>query len=254
MNDRKGVVRMTKRVHRPTIVLVVAFSLLVGIAVAKSSPSPGAAAAAKPIPLEEATMIIEVNATDGDAGLQAFLDGEPWSSMAISSPDGRRVLDVNAEGRLKRFGLTELFSESNEPPFDELPLRKFKKRFPEGKYRFAGKTVEGRKLVGRARLSHDIPDGPKITTPAEGAAVPRDNAVASWDPIAESGGVEIVGYRAIVEREDPLRVFQVDLPASVSSVTIPAEYLGPGTKYKLEVQSIEKSGNQTTSAIAFRVV
>ena len=245
---------MLKLIRTPLIATLAVGALAGGVALAQSTPGSPAGRAAKPIHLEEATMIIEVNATDGDAGLQAFLDGEPWSSMAISSPDGRRVLDVNAEGRLKRFGLTELFSESNEPPFDELPLRKFKKRFPEGKYRFAGKTVEGRKLVGRARLSHDIPDGPKITTPAEGAAVPRDNAVASWDPVAESGGVEIVGYRAIVEREDPLRVFQVDLPASVSSVTIPAEYLGPGTKYKLEVQSIEKSGNQTTSEIAFRVV
>ena len=238
---------------RPTLVLLAAFSLIAGAAVAKSGPSPSAKAAAKPIALEEATMIIEVNATDRDAGLQAFLDGEPWSSMTISSPDRRTILDVNAKGRLKRFGLTELFSESNEPPFDELPLSKFKKRFPEGKYRFAGKTVEDRKLVGKAKLSHDIPDGPKITLPAEGATVARGNVVASWDPVAEAGGIEIVGYRAIVEREDPLRVFQVDLPASVNRVTIPAEYLESGTKYKLEVQSIENSGNQTISEIEFRV-
>jgi hypothetical protein len=44
-----------------------------------------------------------------------------------------------------------------------------------------------------------------------------------------------------------------DLSASVTSVTIPAEYLEPSTKYKLEAQAIEKSGNQTISAIPFRV-
>jgi hypothetical protein len=48
-------------------------------------------------------------------------------------------------------------------------------------------------------------------------------------------------------------VFQADLPASVNSVTIPPEYLEPGTDYKIEIQSIEKSGNQTISELPFRV-
>ena len=243
---------MTRRVREPAIALLAAFSVIGGIAAAKSGPGSGAMTA-KPIHLEEATMIIEVNSTDGDAGLQAFLDGEPWSSMKISSPDGRTIVDVKNKGRLEHFGLTELFSESNEPPFDELPLRKFKKRFPAGKYRFRGRTIEGRKLVGKAKLSHEIPDGPEIASPTEGATVPRDGAVASWKPVPETGGVDVVGYRAIVERENPLRTFQVELPASVTSVTIPAEYLEPNTRYKIEVQAIERSGNQTISELEFRV-
>jgi hypothetical protein len=245
---------MSHRVRKPIVALLAICSLFAVIAVARSDSSPGANAAAKPIKLEEATMIIELNSTDGDAGLQAFLDGEPWRSMSISSPDGRKLVDVRNKGRLRNFGLTELFTESNEPPFDELPLRKFKRRFPEGRYRFSGKTIEGRKLVGKAKLSHDIPGGPKIISPTEGATIARDGAVASWvDPVAESGGVEISGYRAIVEREDPLRVFEVELPASVTSVTIPPEYLQAGAKHKLEVQAIERSGNQTISELEFRV-
>lgn len=244
---------MSHRVRRPIAAVLGACLLFAAIAVARSGSSPGAAAAAKPLELEDATMIIEVNATDGDAGLQAFLDGEPWRSMTISSPEGRKLIDVQNKGRLKNFGLTELFTESNEPPFDELPLKKFKRRFPDGKYRFSGKTIEGRKLVGKAKLSHDIPDGPKITSPTEGATIARDGAVASWDPVPESGGVEISGYRAIIEREDPLRVFEVDLPASVTSVTIPPEYLEPDAEHKLEVQAIERSGNQTISELGFRV-
>jgi hypothetical protein len=39
-------------------------------------------------------------------------------------------------------------------------------------------------------------------------------------------------------------VFNADVPASVTSVTIPAEFLEPGTDYKLEVQAIEKSGTR----------
>ena len=114
-------------------------------------------AARQPVRLAAATLIIEVNGTDGDAGLQFFLDGDPWNSMKISDPNGKVVADVDAEGRLKNWGLTELFSESNEPPFSEVPLAEFKARFPEGKYTFVGETIEGEKLVGTARLSHDIP-------------------------------------------------------------------------------------------------
>jgi hypothetical protein len=251
---------MMRRFHRPRAVLVAAsvllsgIAVLVGIAAAKSNRSPGeAATGANPIQLEDATMIIEVNSTDRDAGLQVFLDGEPWTEMAVFDPDGRKLLDVDATGRLNRFGLTELFSESHEPEFSELPLRKFKKRFPAGQYRFRGTTVEGRKLVGKARFSHDTPAGPEITSPTDGATVPEGNAVASWNPGPQPAGVDIVGYRAIVEREDPLRVFNADLPASVTSVTIPEEFLQPGIEYKLEVQAIERSGNQTISELMFTV-
>ena len=255
---------MTKRLHGPTIGALAVFSLLGGIAAAQSEPSEpaqgastaqGASSAkgsAKTIRLEDATTIIEVNATDGDAGMQFFADGEPWKSMQVARPGGRRILNVNTKGRLKRLGLTELFSESNEPEFKELPLNEFKQLFPEGTYTYTGRTVEGDKLVGKARLSHDTPDGPEILSPTQGATVSRDNVVARWAP-ATQPGIEIEGYRAIVEREDPLRVFNADLPASVNSVTIPSEFLEPGTEFKLEVQAIEKSGNQTISEITFRV-
>jgi Fibronectin type III domain len=230
-----------------------AVALLPLAGVAAASAQPDARPAAKPVRLADATMIVEVNATDGDAGLQVFLDGDPWRSMRVFAPSGRKIVDVATKGRLKRYGLTELFSESSEPPFDQFPLARFKRLFPEGRYRFAGTTIAGKRLVGSARLSHDIPDGPEITSPGAEATLPRDGVVAAWRPVAERNGVDITGYRAIVEREDPLRVFNADLPASATSVTIPREYLEPGTDYKLEVQAIEASGNQTLTEVEFRV-
>jgi Fibronectin type III domain len=229
----------------------VALLPLAGVAVASAQPD--ARPALKAVRLADATMIVEVNATDGDAGLQVFLDGEPWRSMRVFAPNGRKVVDVATKGRLKRYGLTELFSESSEPPFDQFPLARFKRLFPEGRYRFAGRTIDGKRLVGSARLSHDIPAGPEITAPAAGASVSRDNLVATWKPVPENGGVDIRGYRAIVEREDPLRVFSADLPASATSVTVPREYLEAGTDYKLELQAIEASGNQTLTEVEFSV-
>ena len=244
---------MTKPLGRPTIVLLAASCVLFGIAAAGSLPTPLAGAAANPVRLAQAKLIVEVNATDGDAGLQVFLDGEAWRSMTISGPDGRTILAVDVEGRARDFGLTELFSESSEPPFDVFPLEDFKALFPEGKYAFAGTTVEGEKLVGKATLTHDIPDGPEIVSPADGEAVGSDDVVARWNPVAEPPGIDVVGYRVIVTRERPLRVFSADLPASASSLTVPSEFLEPGAEYKLEVQAIEASGNQTLTEITFLV-
>jgi hypothetical protein len=235
------------------ILVRVGIAVASAIAKSKSDPTNLARAASSPARLADATMIVEVNATDGDAGLQVFLDGEPWRSMTISDPDGRAILAINAQGRLKNFGLTELFSESSEPPFDVFPLEEFKALFPEGRYRFAGTTVKGARVMGRATLTHDIPDGPEIISPADGATVAPDNAVAAWNPVTTPAGIDVVGYRAIVTREDPLRVFSVDFPASATSVTIPSEFLESGIEYKLEVHAIEASGNQTLTEISFMV-
>jgi hypothetical protein len=250
---------MTKASHRNLGLLAALFVLagvaavLVGIAGMRSDPTTSAEAATAPIRLADASLIVEVNATDGDAGLQVFLDGEPWSSMTMSGPDGHRLLAIETDGRLKGYGLTELFSESSEPPFTEFPLEEFKKLFPEGRYSFAGTTIEGQRLVGRATLTHDIPDGPEITSPTDGATVPRDSVVARWNPVTTPAGIDIVGYRVIVTREDPLRVFNADLTASATGMAIPAEFLESGVEYKLEVQAIDASGNQTLTEITFLV-
>ena len=214
-------------------------------------PSQGATATGTTIPFEDATMIIEVNSTDGDAGLQVFLDGEPWRSVEVRSPDGRKIFTVGAKGELRNLGLTELFSESNEPSFDDMPLEEFLALFPEGEYLFSGKTVEGDRLTGAATLSHDIPAGPVVLSPEEGAVVSPDALVVEWEPVTGPPGVDIAGYQVIVEREDPLRVFQVSLPSTATSVTVPSEFLEAATDYKVEVLAIEANGNQTISENPF---
>ena len=213
----------------------------------------GSAGEAKPVRLKEATLIVEVNATDRDAGLQVFLDGEAWKAMRIVAPNGRTILDVGARGRLQGYGLAELFSESSEPPFDVFPLERFKALFPAGRYAFSGSTIEGRRLTGTARLSHDFPAGPKIVAPVDGSKVARAGVVARWRAVAEAAGVDIVGYRAIVTREGPLRILSADLPASARQLRVAPEFLQRGTEYKLEVQAIERSGNQTLTEVSFRV-
>lgn len=58
--------------------------------------------------------------------------------------------------------------EDSEPGFTDVPFNLFKRRFPEGMYRFRGVTTNGRTLVGSDQLSHLITAAPVATTPREG--------------------------------------------------------------------------------------
>jgi hypothetical protein len=210
-----------------------------------TSPAP------RPVAFADARLIIEVNATDGDAGLQIFADAEPWKQLAVFRPDGQQIIDFKTAGDVNNYGLTELFSESSEPPFTEFPLDQFKALFPEGVYRFAGTTIGDAPLAGTATLSHDIPNGPEILFPEDGGRVPRDQAVIRWTAGPQPSGVEINGYQVVVTRENPHRVLSVDLPATVTNVTLPPQFLARNTVYSLEVLAIEASGNQTLTEISF---
>jgi hypothetical protein len=237
----------TQRGARAPGILSVVAALVVALIFTAATPKLGAQ-----IPFGEAKMIVEVNSTDGDAGIQVFLDGEAWESVAIVSPDGRRILEVTGKGSLGKLGLTELFSESQEPSFDELPLEEFLEMFSAGEYQFFGKTVEGETLVGTATFTHNIPAGPIIVSPREGAVVNPNNTVIVWMPVTRPRGIEIGGYQVIVEREEPtLLVFSVHLPATATSVTVPREFLESRTEYKFEVLAIEAGGNQTISESFF---
>lgn len=239
---------MTKRL------LVTGLAVLVLLALGGAALAGGGdAGQAKAVKLADASLIVEVNATDGDAGLQVFLDGEPWRKMTMTAPNGTTILGIDAVGKLRDYGLTELFSESSEPPFDEFPLAEFKTLFPAGTYTFAGETIEGKKMTGGARLSHAIPAGPRILSPREEQALSRGAAVVRWRSNPQPG-IRIVGYRVIVTTEKgALREFNADLPASARSLRVPAEFLRRGAEYKVEIQEIERSGNQTLTEVPFRV-
>ena len=117
-----------------------------------------------------------MNSTDGDAGLQVFIDGEAWKEAAIFAPNGGKLVDFRTSGRVDAYGLTELFSESSEPPFEVFPISEFEELFPEGVYTFRGTTIERTPMVGRARVSHDFPDGPVLVALRK----------ATWSPATTS--------------------------------------------------------------------
>jgi hypothetical protein len=203
------------------------------------------------VAFDEAKIIIEVNATDGDAGIQIFLDGEGWDQVEVTDPNGETIVAVAGEGSVGEQGVTELFFESAEPSFEEQSLEELFALFPEGEYQFTGRTTEGVALVGTATLTHAIPDAPVLVSPQEDEVVDPNNVLVSWNPVADPTGSEIVGYQVVVEQEEPLRVFSVHVPATVTSVTVSPEFFEPETEYKVEVLAIEASGNQTITEIPF---
>jgi hypothetical protein len=197
---------------------------------------------------EEARIYIEYNESANDLGFHVSLDGEDWTDLKIFDPTGKKIFDVSASGGYRNLGLTELFFEAAEPNLSEFPLEELLELFPEGEYRFVGKTVDNEKLESIAVLSHDVPDGPVVATQAEGGTIR-----ITWQPVTgpaeilPDGSIDITGYQVIVGS------FQVTVPASATGVTVPAEYyqaLPSGTN-DFEVLSIDESGNQTITEGTF---
>ncbi len=214
------------------------------------------------IELDEAAVFIEFNSTDGDFGIQFFWDGEPWDQMTVLDTVGQHALRVRTHSpNLRRHGLTEGFFESAEPDIEELDMDQFFLRFPEGEYEFEGFTLDGDELEGEADFTHDLPAPPSGLFPADGAIVDSAQALlVGFDPVTQ----DLFGnpllpelYELVVETEDRiLKVFSLTLDGDVQNpvVTLPPQWLEPGTEYKLEVIVQEESGNRTISEVEFETL
>jgi len=202
------------------------------------------------IEIEELRFFFEYNDTDEDLGVQLELGAEPWSCMKIVDPCGNTILEVEGEDTLEDFGLSDLCFESNEPSFDEMTPEEILALFPEGDYKFLGRTIEGDKLVGTATLTHDIPDAPLICSPEEDEVVDPEDVVVTWNPVTTPSGIEIVAYQVIVTNDDdPFFRYDVRVPADATSLSVPAEFFEEDALYELEVLAVEESGNQTISSL-----
>ena len=143
--------------------------------------------------------------------------------------------------------------ESAEPPFDRYPFRRFKARFPEGRYRFEGTAPNGRRLVGSDRLTHVVPAGPRVSAPAADAVVDPAALTVRWEPVTTPAGIRIVRYQVIVTSEGgPGGSMRVDLPATATSAAIPPGFLARNAEYAVEVIARAASHNQTITEVPFR--
>jgi len=223
------------------------------------------------VPFSVANVYFELNNTDGDLGIHALIDGEPWKRLKIEDTREHKMLNIRLTGRLKKQGLTELFFESAEPTFDELAPEVFFSRFPEGEYEVEGVTVGGVEMESTSVVTHLMPAPPSISV--SGIPVPDDcdsdagpvvtePYTVSWDPISTSHpdlgrkneSINVVKYELVIEREEaePLK-FSIDLPPDVTSVQLPAGLANPGEEFKVEVLVREESGNQTATESCFQI-
>lgn len=211
-----------------------------------------------------AKLIIEFNATDDDLGVHGAFDDHGWSELCVFDPRGRPILAVDPHNQLDDLTMAGIFFESREPPAEEFSMEDLAAAFPEGRYKVRGKSFDGTVLTGRATFTHDVPAEPTITSPEIaadpeqiGTPVSRDDLAVSWDRVTETTTGEpitITGYEVIVTKDvadDPngfsLPTYDVHVPATVTSLSVPTEFLEPGTVYELEVLALEQSGNQTIS-------
>ena len=224
------------------------------------------------IPFDEAFVFFELNDTDGDLGIHAKIDGEPWKRLIIErDADDRKLLDIRVKSRLRRQGLTELFFESAEPPFDELRPAVFFRRFPEGEYEVEGVTLDGEELESETEITHLIPAPAEPSINGERAAEDCDAelpvvsgdepVVITWPAVTESHPelgrtgepIDVVNYEVVVEiDETPFKVSAI-LPPGARRFVVPAEILELSEEIKFEVLTRESSYNQTGVESCFEV-
>jgi hypothetical protein len=227
------------------------FSLAALVALIVGATSPETWAAKKKLELEISRIYWEYNSSANDLGVHVSLDGEDWRKLKIINPAGRTIFEVEGRGPYRMLGLTELFFEGAEPNLDDFPLENLLARFPEGTYRFTGRTVDGDVIAGTGQFTHAIPAGPTNVV----AALNGNSLVISWNPVTGPPDgfpdlpITIVGYQVIVGS------FQVTIPATTTplQVTVPPEFVAslPGGQNLFEVLAIEASGNQTITEGSF---
>lgn len=260
------------RRFRPATMTLFATALLSTLVIGAGSvlgsaqtPAQAAANGGAVVKLKDAKLNIEHNATDKDTGFQGFIDGEGWRRLDVTGPDGP-VLTFEGRGKLASLGLTELFFETVEPENADVPIAEMLAKLPEGNYTISGPSQENGRSTGRtsgvALLTHDIPAGPTLVAPAEGARVPTRGVVARWKPVTKTitgDPVTIVAYQLIIETDaepHPHMIGKLGLsiyvPRSVTKMAVPDGFLQPRTAYTWEVLAIERSGNQTLSSGSFR--
>jgi hypothetical protein len=241
--------------------------LLAGVALVAGSSAP-VVRADRPLRFAEAQLFLELNDTDGDLGIHASIDGEPWTNLEIEGPGERTLLNLASRGRLRTQGLTQLGFESAEPPFDELAPADFFGRFPEGRYEIEARAQGGGTIEGRAMLSHVLAAPPEnILLSGVPAAESCDQdplpvvaapVVIDWDPVTHAhpeigkrGPIRVRRYQLFIEGEGI--ELGLDLPADVTEFEVPEAVTDTNEQLKFEIIVQTTAGNNTAVESCFRV-
>ena len=83
---------------------------------------------------------------------------------------------------------------------------------------------------------------------------------SSHEDVGEPGPIQVLKYEVVVEQEDPLLIFSVELPQPEPiapderlAVTIPDEFINLGEEFKFEILVQTATGNRTAVESCFEV-
>ncbi len=190
----------------------------------------------KPTPFEEATLIVEQNATDGDTEvvISGTAGDEGLRRLYIKGPDRQRMTTLLAADGTP--GMREFHFETPEPPGEAVLAF-----YPEGKYVLLGESTTGEAFRSVLTLSHELPPAVTILHPAQDAEVPAGQAlVIRW---SAAPGIEQFILEFENESTDPEQVLTLNLAPDVTSFRIPAVLMVPGAEYQVGVQTVGENGN-----------
>jgi hypothetical protein len=228
---------------------------------------------------EEADLFFELNHTDGDLGLQGFVEGDAWKRLEIEGPGETEIelMNIWLRSGLRRQGLSEFFFESDEPGFDELSPAAFFRRFPQGNYEFEGITLEDEEIESEVFLSHVMAGPPPGNIKINGQNNARNCDAAElpvvtepvtldWNPVTQSHprigtpGVEVIvhHYEVVgeIEREtNPEEVvFSVILPRHRTKFEFPVDFTSLAEdEMKWELITVLSNGNKTAVESCFEI-
>ena len=229
----------------------------------------GSGAESEELEFDAFELYFEVNNTDGDLGIHSLVDGDEWTRLVYEDLNGRTLIEINLSGPMAEQGLTELFFESTEPTFDDLPADVFFGRFPAGIYDVEGTTKDGDDIEAEAELSHVLPAAPVVylgarpdssyegcveDAPQTAIASLNDDGsfTVSWDPVTSShpslgvpGSVEVDSYLVVFEGESSK--LSVEVNADQTNFVVPAALVSSGDEAKVEVLVKDSTHNQVAT-------
>lgn len=255
------------KIHRLPVLGMTMASLTLGAAAPAvgTGASSGEIACDRPqgptIKLGQAKLFFEHNSTDEDTGVHGAFDTSSFAELCVYNPKGEQILAVKPQGSLLNLTMGGIFFESREPSNAEVSIESLKADFPEGKYTVRGVSHDGIGLTGAATFTHAIPAAPAITFPKDNAVVDITGLTVMWEPVTQSldgAPINTTGYEVIITKDVPddphgfsRPTFDVHVLPSLTALKVPSGFLEPKTPYELEVLALEKSGNQTITAIHF---
>ena len=182
-------------------------------------------------------VFLERNVMDKDAEIKFEAIGGKGglTSLKVVAPDGRIVVDLKSPD--SKLGVRHMSLESPEPKDDG----SVQSDFPAGAYLFTGTDTGGKRLEGKAMLSHAFPEPATLSHPKdESKNVPTKGLQISWKSAKGLDSCVVV-----LEHEASGRTIKASLAPSASTFAVPDGFLQPGTEYKVAVGTVAKDGNSS---------